>query len=40
MLAANPFLCARTKDMEFDLYFVRERILYKQIDVDIFTKVI
>ncbi|RVW17358.1 Retrovirus-related Pol polyprotein from transposon RE2 [Vitis vinifera] len=32
-LAANPILHARTKHMKLDLYFVRERVLQKQVEV-------
>ena len=48
MISANPVLHARTKHIEIDLYFVREKVLQKQIEVkhvptvdqiaDIFTK--
>ncbi|XP_024020247.1 uncharacterized protein LOC112091288 [Morus notabilis] len=32
-LAANPVLHARTKHVELDLYFVREKVIHKVIDV-------
>ena len=50
MLLANPILHARTKHIELDLYFVREKVIQKLIDVrhvpssdqttDLFTKAI
>ena len=49
-LSANPVLHARSKHIELDLYFVREKVLRKQVEVrhvpaidqlaDIFTKAI
>ena len=49
-LSANPVLHARTKHIEIDLYFVREKVLQKQIQIhhvpssdqlaDVFTKAI
>lgn len=49
-MSANPVLHARTKHIELDLYFVREKVLRKQVEVrhvlavdqlaDIFTKAI
>ena len=33
LLSANPILHARTKLIELDLYFVREKVLKKDIDV-------
>ncbi|KAL6350242.1 hypothetical protein AAG906_004187 [Vitis piasezkii] len=33
LLSANPVLHARTKQIEFDLYFVREKIIRKEIEV-------
>ena len=33
MLAHNPIMHSRTKHMEIDLFFVRERVLAKQICV-------
>ncbi|KAL6315423.1 hypothetical protein AAG906_000537 [Vitis piasezkii] len=50
LLSANPILHARTKHIELDLYFVREKVIQKLIDVrhvpssdqttDLFTKAI
>ena len=50
MLAANPVLHARTKHIELDLYFVREKVLQKKVEIrhvpsqdqtaDVFTKAI
>ena len=50
LLSANPILHARTKQIELDLYFVREKVIQKLIDVrhvpssdqtaDLFTKAI
>ena len=50
LLAANPVLHARTKHIELDLYFVRERVIQKQLEVkhvpsldqvaDVFTKAV
>ena len=50
LLSANPVLHARTKQIEFDLYFVREKIIWKEIEVchvpsanqlaDVFTKIV
>ena len=33
LLSANPVLHARTKHIEIDLYFIREKVLKKQIEV-------
>lgn len=33
MLVANPVLHARTKHFEIDLYFVREKVLNKTLEV-------
>ena len=33
LLSANPILHARTKHIELDLYFVREKVLKKDIDI-------
>lgn len=33
MLAANPVLHARTKHIELDLYFVREKVVQRKIEV-------
>ena len=50
LLVANPILHARTKHIELDLYFVRERVIQKQLEVkhvpsldqvvDVFTKAV
>ena len=50
MLAGNPVLHARTKHIELDLYFVREKVLQKKMEIkhvpsqdqtaDVFTKAI
>jgi hypothetical protein len=37
-LSANPVQHQRTKHVEIDLYFVREKIAISQVRVDIFTK--
>ena len=33
LLSANPILHARTKHIELDLYFVREKVLKKDMDI-------
>ena len=33
MLAGNPVLHARTKHIELDLYFVREKVLQKKLEI-------
>ena len=33
LLVANPVLHARTKHIELDLYFMRERVIQKQLEV-------
>ena len=50
MLAGNPVLHARTKHIELDLYFVREKVLQKKLEIrhvpsqdetaDVFTKAV
>ena len=33
LLSANPVLHARTKHIELDLYFVREKVIQKEVEV-------
>ena len=50
LLSANPVLHARTKHIELDLYFVREKVIWKEVEVrhvpsadqlaDVFTKTV